>query len=96
MHKVSHTWLYGSVRPYFEKKGIKLLKDDMVFIEKWLANIPPYAQRFVMRDYLMMWLSVEQEKEKSSPIAVNGRFKANNYLMDEAERWKKAATSVCK
>ena len=80
MHKVNKKWLYDTVKPYFATQGIKLLKDDMLFIEKCLSNIPQHKHRFVLRDYLNIFLTHLHENniEQSSPI--NVRYEANTYL----------------
>lgn len=80
MYRVNQGWLYGSVRPYFEKKGYKLLRDDMIFIEKCLSNIPPERHRLVMRDYLSIWDSNLQGKNKVALRGSIGRFEANAFL----------------
>jgi len=80
MHKVNHSWLYGNVKPYFAQKGITLLKDDMLFIEKCLGNIPQERHRYVMRDYLAIWNTKVAEKENVPSIPINARFEANVYL----------------
>lgn len=80
MHKVNHSWLYGNVKPYFAQQGIVLLKDDMLFIERCLGNIPPERHRIVMRDYLALWNTKVSEKENAPKIPVNARYEANTYL----------------
>ena len=84
MHKVNHGWLYGNVRPYFDKKGFKLLKDDMLFIEKCLSNIPTDRHRLVMRDYLAIWNTTIAEKENGAKTALNPRYEANVFLRQAA------------
>jgi hypothetical protein len=84
MHKVSHAWLYGSVKPYFEKQGIKLLRDDMLFIEKCLSNIPQNRHRIVMRDYLAIWNTNIADKESDVKTGLNPRYEANMYLRNTA------------
>jgi len=80
MHKVNHVWLYGTVRPYFDKQGFKLLKDDMLFIERCLNHIPPERHRHVMRDYLAIWNTTIGDKKNDAAIGLNPRFEANTYL----------------
>lgn len=84
MHKVNHGWLYGNVRPYFDQKGFKLLKDDMLFIEKCLNRIPTDRHRLVMRDYLAIWNTTIEEKENGSKTALNPRYEANVFLRQTA------------
>lgn len=80
MHRVNHEWLHGTVKPYFEKAGIKLLKDDMLFIEGCLGKIPPERHRIVMRDYLTIWNATVEEKENMPKTGLNPRYEANVYL----------------
>ena len=80
VYRVNHSWLYGNVKPYFAQKGITLLKDDMLFIEKCLGNIPQERHRHVMRDYLAIWNTTVAEKENAPSIPINARFEANTYL----------------
>ena len=80
MHRVNHGWLYGNVKPYFESKGIKLLRDDMLFIERCLGMIPPERHRYVMRDYLSIWSATVQEKDIVPKTPLNARYEANTYL----------------
>ncbi len=84
MHKVNHGWLYGNVKPYFDQKGIRLLKDDMLFIEKCLSNIPADRHRFVMRDYLAIWNTTVAEKENGVKTGLNPRYEANVFLSNTA------------
>lgn len=84
MYRVNHGWLYGNVKPYFDHKGIKLLRDDMLFIEKCLENIPTDRHRFVMRDYLAIWNTTITDKENGLESALNPRYEANVYLGNTA------------
>lgn len=80
MYRVNHSWLHGSVKPYFESQGIKLLKDDMLFIEKCLKNVPPEFHRKLMRDYFVLWNTKVALKENGALNSVNPRYEANVYL----------------
>ena len=84
MHRVNHGWLYGNVKPYFDQKGINLLRDDMLFIEKCLSFIPSDRHRLVMRDYLAIWNTTIEEKENGLKSALNPRYEANVYLRNTA------------
>ena len=85
MHKVNTGWLYGNVKPYFEQKGHKLLRDDLLFIEKCLSNIPQERHRRVMRDYLSIWDATVLVTEKSSKNGLNARYEENTYLRNLAD-----------
>ena len=80
MYRVNQGWLYGNVKPYFEKQGIKLLKDDMLFIERCLGNVPPEFHRKLMKDYFVMWNAKIALKDNASENAINPRYEANVYL----------------
>ena len=80
MYRVNHSWLYGNVKPYFESNGIKLLRDDMLFIEKCLGNVPPEFHRKLMKDYFVLWNTKTALKENGSLNAINPRYEANVYL----------------
>jgi hypothetical protein len=84
MNQVNQSWLYGTVKPYFETQGIKLLRDDMAFIEKCLSRIPQERHRLIMRNYLAVWNTSVAEKENASSERVNARFEANTYLRNES------------
>jgi hypothetical protein len=80
MYRVNHSWLYGAVKPYFEIQGIKLIKDDMRFIEECLGNVPPEFHRKLMRDYFTIWNTKVALKESGALNAINPRAEANIYL----------------
>src|SRR5574343_94606 len=80
MYQVNHSWLYGAVKPHFEKSGIKLLRDDMQFIENCLGNVPPEFHRRVMNDYFTLWNTKVALKENGSLHGINPRYEANVYL----------------
>lgn len=80
MYQVNHSWLYGAVKPHFEKSGIKLLRDDMQFIENCLGNVPPEFHRRVMKDYFSLWNTKVALKENASKNGINPRYEANVYL----------------
>jgi hypothetical protein len=70
-------WLYSDFKMYCEQKKIKILRDDMRFIEKCLLKIPNNEHRRIMRDYVRIWL-----KAKESGFSDNyGRKMANEYLL---------------
>jgi len=80
MYQVNHSWLYGAVKPHFESQGIKLLRDDMRFIEDCLGNVPPEFHRKLMKDYFVLWNTKIALKEKGVLNNVNPRYEANIYL----------------
>lgn len=80
MYCVNQGWLYGAVKPFLERNGIKLLKDDMKFIEKCLSNVPPEFHRKLMRDYFNLWNTKVALKNNGESSAINPRYEANVYL----------------
>ena len=80
MYQVNHSWLYGSVKPHFERQGINLLRDDMLFIEKCLGTVPPEFHRKLMKDYFVLWNTKIALKENGSLNSINPRYEANVYL----------------
>jgi hypothetical protein len=84
MHKVNYGWLHGNVKPYFDKNGIKLSRDDMFFIEKCLNLIPADRHRTVIKQYYDICntkITLEDCVEKKGG---NARFEANVYLRNAA------------
>lgn len=84
MHKVSQAWLYGSVKPYFDRKGIKLLRDDMLFIEKCLQNIAPERHKSAIKGYFSIYDSIIKNNNEIASMGVNARYEANSYLREVA------------
>lgn len=84
MHKVNHAWLYGNVKPYFAQKGIVLLRDDMLFIERCLNNIPQSRHKSVLRDYFAIWNTNIAIENIIDSERVNPRYEANTYLRNIA------------
>lgn len=84
MHKINHGWLYGNVKPYFAQRGIVLLRDDMLFIERCLNNIPQERHKSVMRDYYAIWNTHVADENKIDSTHVNPRYEANVYLRNIA------------
>ena len=76
MYRVDYSWLHGAVKHYFERNGIKLLRDDLAYIEKCLAQIPKEGHRKVMIGYFNTWKEFDEDGLKKA----NARFQANSYL----------------
>jgi hypothetical protein len=70
-------WLYSEFRLYCERKDIKILRDDMRYIERRLENIPRDDHRRVMRDYVRVWLRAKENGQGDN----EGRKQANEFLM---------------
>ena len=80
MYRIDRNWLYGAVFPHFARRGHDLLKDDKVFIEKCLSNIPPDRHRRLMRDYLKIWDESVAVDSSVEPRSFKARFEANTYI----------------
>lgn len=84
MHKVNMGWIHGVVKPYFASKGIVLLRDDILFIEKCLNRIPSDRHKSVMRGFYSVWYAKVLESKESGLEVINARFEANVYLRNLA------------
>lgn len=81
-------WLNKEFKDYVNRKGLQVLRDDYRFIEKCIRNMPQNEQRLVMRRYCSIWNRVMAETQKVVLKQNYGRFKANCYLREYAERIK--------
>lgn len=79
-------WLYTAFQDYAKQKNMRILKDDMKFIEKCLRKLPQNEQREVMRAYCTIWNAEVAGKNLNVPKQNYGRFKANCYLRDLVEK----------
>jgi hypothetical protein len=70
-------WLYSEFRLYCERKKIKILRDDMRYIENRLLYIPKDEHRRVMRDYVRIWIKAIEDGFSDN----DGRKMANEYLL---------------
>lgn len=67
---------------YCARVGIKLLRDDLRFIQEQLRRIPSDRHRAVMSGFTKEWLR-ELQIDENSPQAQNlGRRAANSWLRD--------------
>ena len=74
------SWFYRDFKPYAEKVGVKLLRDDFKFIERTICNLPEGTQREACRRYIEEW---KLGMARNAPRNQNsGRYRANNYLQD--------------
>lgn len=66
--------------PYCENRGIKLLPDDIKFIEKQLRRYPSERHRRILSDYLREF-ELGSTVEGTETLKGNrGRFRANTWL----------------
>lgn len=78
-------WLTETFKPYAATKGVRLLKDDILFIEKHIANMPQSCHKRVLRAYLQAWLNGEGEATNVANKENLGRKSANLFLRDLLE-----------
>ena len=66
-----------------ERKGIKLMKDDLTFIKKHLPSLPYNLRKSILRRYIEIWHQTMAECE-SEILGMNlGRRSANMYLLEQ-------------
>ncbi len=71
-------WFYREFKLYAAKQGIKLLRDDLKFIERTICNLPEYIQREACRKYIESWrIGMESIAPKNQN---SGRYNANQNL----------------
>ena len=71
-----------------ERKGLKLMKDDLTFIKKHLPYLPYNLRKSVLRRYLEIWHQTMAECE-SELLGMNlGRRSANIYLLEQTNGLK--------
>lgn len=89
-----HPWpsRLNSFKSYCENKNIKLLKDDILFIDRMLTNVHRDDFKAVLTAYAEKWLHGMGCVEKSSLSQNLGRKIANSWLIERCiheERQKK-------
>ena len=67
-------WLHRDWKPWAEKQGIHLLRDDFRYIEAGIGRLPVDMQKKAARMYVQVWLKASDQNK--------GRFAANQYLLD--------------
>ncbi len=65
-----------------ERRGLKLLHDDLVHIRKMLPKIPHSERHGVLKRYLHLWTSMLAECENETSAQNFGRATANRYLLE--------------
>lgn len=69
--------------PYAESLGVRLLKDDLKFIEKTLSKCPQNRHRSILSDYLLEYTKVlgfEIERRDGPAKHNKARYAANTWL----------------
>ncbi len=79
-----HPWpsRLNSFKTYCENKNIKLLKDDVLFIDRMLTNIHRDDFKAVLIDYAEKWLEGMGGGEKTALSQNLGRKIANSWLIE--------------
>ncbi len=83
-------WLYKDFEPYCQRIGLKLLKDDMKFIEKILSHMPYNEHKRLLTQYTVIWRDSMAECKNSRSAMNLGRRTANNYLRDYVNAKRKS------
>lgn len=75
-------WLYKDFKPYCQRIGLKLLKDDMKFLEKILSHVPYNEHKRLLTQYSVIWCDAMAECKKPLSAMNLGRKAANIYLRE--------------
>ena len=75
-------WFYREFRDHVAKKGYKLLRDDYMFIESTITNMPENRQHSIMRRYCEEWDAGLRVQDKTPPNQNLGRLRANRFLLE--------------
>ena len=75
-------FLYDTFKPYCERNGVHLLRDDLRYIATQLRVIPPDRHRYVMRDYYNIWMQGMADAKIKASAQNIGRNKANTWLRE--------------
>ncbi len=74
-----------SFQDFAKLKGIHLLKDDIVFIKKFLSIIPYNRRRSTLERYAELWLQGMRETDIVYRKQNLGRYLANTWLLEQVE-----------
>ncbi len=74
--------VHSVLKPFLESKGIKILKDDLRFIEDQLSKIPQKAHKEILRNYTKIWLHEVKNNENALQSQNLARRIANKYLRE--------------
>ncbi len=69
-------------KSYCTQQGIKLLYDDLQFIDEQLVNIYPGDHKRVLMNYIKKWYEGIGDTEKSLQAMNLGRKSANSWLVN--------------
>jgi len=72
------TWVSMSFVPYCKRMGLCILKDDINFIERILPTFPEARQKYVMKQYMEVWMSKQTQGA--------GRRAANTFLRNLCDK----------
>jgi len=75
-------WLYTTFKTYCATRGINLLRDDLLFIEKRLARIPQEAHKRIAKQFVEKWLEGIGSNENALNSVNLGRRIANIWLRE--------------
>jgi len=73
----------GSFKKYCETNGFKILKDDLIFIDKSLDRFGRHEFKGLLDGYLQEWLlGVSEAIENAGSAQSLGRKRANLWLLE--------------
>jgi hypothetical protein len=78
-------WYYFQFKPYCLEKDYQLLRDDFLYCERLLRNLPEHLQRSMLRGYCAKWDEGMEQEQNEQRKQNAGRFLANTFLRECVE-----------
>lgn len=69
---------------YAEQLGMKLMREDIKFIQRLVFGMEKAYRREVLTKYAAIWCKARDEEERSVAAQNSGRFAANVWLRETA------------
>lgn len=69
---------------YAEQRGMKLMREDVRFIQRLIFGMEKDHRRAVLTEYANIWISTRDATERSVAAQNSGRFAANVWLRETA------------
>ena len=69
-------WLLHDWEPYAQRMGLRLLRGDILHIQKQLPKVRIDRQKAVMKEYVRIWLDKMGESDQNK-----GRYAANQFIL---------------
>lgn len=77
-------WITTTFKPFCQRNGISLLKDDIDFVADILGQIPKDRHKSILRGYAEEWRKGMGSSENALQKQNLGRLKANSWLRENA------------